>query len=72
MSKNVRKCRSIIYPKPAKISYEVVTLSNYATEALDNILAEYGDAGYKLVSTTLAPNKYNVEIIYLFFAKEEF
>ena len=60
------------YSKPTKISNEVVTLSNYATEDLDKILAEYGDVGYKLVSTNLAPNRFNVEIMYLFFAKEDF
>ena len=38
---------------------------------LDNTLSDYADAGYKLVSTTLAPNEFNVDIMYLFFAKEE-
>lgn len=72
--KNVKRyidVQPIVYPKPTKINYEVATLSNYATEDLDNILSDYADAGYKLVSTTLAPNEFNVEIMYLFFAKEE-
>lgn len=60
------------YPKPTKINNEVVTLSNYATEDLDKVLSMYGDKGYKLVSTLLAPNKFNVEVMYLFFTKEEF
>lgn len=71
--KNVKRYIDVqptAYPKPAKISYEVATLSNYATEDLDKTLAEYADAGYKLVSTTLAPNDFNVEIMYLFFAKD--
>ena len=72
--KNVKRYIDVqptTYPKPTKISYEVVTLSNYATEDLDKVLSMYGDKGYKLVSTLLAPNKFNVEVMYLFFAKEE-
>ena len=54
-----------------KISNEVVILSNYATQYLNKTLSTYGDAGYKLVSTLLAPNEFNVQVMYLFFTKEE-
>ena len=54
-----------------KISNEVVVVSNYATEYLNKTLSAYGDAGYKLVSTLLAPNEFNVQVMYLFFTKEE-
>ena len=72
--KNIKRyidAQPIAYPKHTKISNEVVTLSNYVTEDLDKVLSMYGDKGYKLVSTLLAPNKFNVEVMYLFFAKEE-
>ena len=54
-----------------KISNEVVVVSNYATEYLNKTLSAYADAGYKLVSTLLAPNEFNVQVMYLFFTKEE-
>ena len=54
-----------------KISNEVAIVSNYATEYLNKILSAYGDVGYKLVSTLLAPNEFNVQVMYLFFTKEE-
>ena len=54
-----------------KISNEVVVVSNYATEHLNKTLSAYADAGYKLVSTLLAPNEFNVQVMYLFFTKEE-
>ena len=50
-----------------KVSNEVVILSNYATQYLNKTLSTYGDAGYKLVSALLAPNEFNVQVMYLFF-----
>ena len=48
----------------------VVIVSNYATEALDNLLRRWGKCGYRLVSTEMAENTYNVTVMYLFFTKE--
>ena len=48
----------------------VVQVSNYATERLQKTLTEYGEMGFQLVNVTMAKNKYNVEVMYLFFAKE--
>ena len=53
------------------VSNEVVVVSNYATEYLNETLSAYGNAGYKLVSTLLAPNEFNVQVMYLFFTQEE-
>lgn len=50
---------------------KVCIISNYATEALDRCLSRYGENGYKLVSTEMAKNEYGVEVMYLFFTKEE-
>ena len=50
-----------------KVSNEVVILSNYATQYLNKTLSTYGDAGYKLVAALLAPNEFNVQVMYLFF-----
>ena len=49
----------------------VEVVSNYGTDALQETLTEYGNYGYKLVSATLAKNKYNVDVMYLFFTKEK-
>lgn len=51
-------------------SNTVVQVSNYNTDALDRALSKYGQHGYKLVSTEIAPNKYGVNVMFLFFAKE--
>ena len=53
-----------------KVTNEVVILSNYATQYLNKTLSTYGDAGYKLVSALLAPNEFNVQVMYLFFTIE--
>lgn len=46
-------------------------ISNYCTHALlEEILINYGNAGYKLVSTQMADNKYDIPVMYLFFTKE--
>ena len=55
-----------------KVSNKVATVSNYATDNLDKVLDTYGENGYVLVSTELALNKYNQQVMYLFFTKEEY
>lgn len=54
-----------------KIKNKVSVCSNYATSALQDELNEFADAGYKLVSTQLAKNRYGDDVMYLFFTKEE-
>ena len=54
-----------------KVINKVATVSNYATDNLDKVLIRYGDNGYTLVSALLAPNKFNTQVMYLFFTKEE-
>ena len=46
-----------------------VTVSNYATEALQNTLNLYGKEGFSLVSTQMASNKYGCQVMYLFFVR---
>ena len=46
-----------------------VTLSNYATEELQNTLNSYGKEGFSLVSTQMASNKYGCQVMYLFFVR---
>ena len=46
-----------------------VTVSNYATEALQNTLNFYGKEGFSLVSTQMASNKYGCQVMYLFFVR---
>ena len=46
-----------------------ITVSNYATEALKDALNFYGDRGFSLVSTQMAPNKYGIQVMYLFFVR---
>lgn len=46
-----------------------VTVSNYATEALQDTLNFYGKAGFSLVSTQMASNKYGCQVMYLFFVR---
>ena len=55
-----------------KVSNKVATVSNYATDNLDKVLDTYGYNGYVLVSTELALNKYNQQVMYFFFTKEEY
>ena len=52
-----------------KYHNKVVTVSNYATEYLDETLYRYGQQGYVLTNVVMAKNNYNVEAMYLFFAK---
>lgn len=46
-----------------------VTVSNYATEALQDTLNSYGKEGFSLVSTQMASNKYGCQVMYLFFVR---
>lgn len=48
----------------------VVQVSNYATTDLDEVLAQYGRVGFKLVNVVMAKNGYGVDVMYLFFTKE--
>ena len=47
----------------------VVTISNYATNALKETLERYGELGFKLVNVVIAKNQYDVDAMYLFFIK---
>lgn len=47
-----------------------VTVSNYATEALQNTLNFYGKEGFSLVSTQMASDKYGSQVMYLFFVRQ--
>ena len=44
-----------------------VTVSNYVTEVLQEILSFYGEKGFSLVSTQMALDKYGCQVMYLFF-----
>ena len=48
----------------------MAVVSNYATEALQKTLDVYAKNDYKLVNAILAENKYNIDVMYLFFTKE--
>lgn len=45
------------------------TVSNYATEALQDTLNYYGKEGFSLVSTQMASDKYGNHVMYLFFVR---
>lgn len=45
-------------------------VSNYATDALQETLNKYAEQRYKLVSVVMAKNKYDCEVMYLFFTQE--
>lgn len=53
-----------------KYDNEVVQVSNYATDAMNDLLVNYGQLGYKLVNALLAKNRHGAEVMYLFFTKE--
>lgn len=53
------------------ISNVVKVISNYATDALQDTLDKYAKAGYILVSAVMAKNKYQIDVMYLFFSKYE-
>ena len=46
-----------------------VTVSNYATEALQDTLDFYGKEGFSLVSAQMASDKYGSQVMYLFFVR---
>ena len=46
-----------------------VTVSNYATNVLQEILSFYGEKGFSLVSTQMALDKYGSQVMYLFFVR---
>ena len=48
----------------------VVQFSNYETDYLQETLTNYGQLGFKLVNVTVAKNKYDIEVMYLFFTRE--
>lgn len=54
-----------------KVDNKVFILSNYTTKDLNRTLQLFGDDGYTLVSALLAPNEFKVQVMYLFFTKEE-
>ena len=47
-----------------------VTVSNYATKALQDTLNFYGEEGFSLVSTQMASDKYGSQVMYLFFVRQ--
>lgn len=47
-----------------------VEVSNYLTSNLDKKLSDYGNLGYKLVSTNMVKNEFDCTVMYLFFTKE--
>lgn len=53
-----------------KYENEVVQVSNYATDSLQDTLTKYGQAGFRLVNVVMAQNRYSVEVMYLFFTRE--
>ena len=53
-----------------KIINTVSVVNNYATDALQKRLNAYAKCGYKLVSTEMTSNEYDVTSMYLFFVKE--
>ncbi len=48
-------------------TYAVV--SNYCTDNLQETLSAYAQLGYKVASTTLLPNEFGVNVLYIFFTK---
>ena len=46
-----------------------VTVSNYAIVELQKTLNAYGKAGFSLVSTQMASDKYGSQVMYLFFVR---
>ena len=53
-----------------KYENKYCAVSSYNTGELHETLHNYGESGYRLVSTEMAKNKYGIEVMYLFFAKE--
>lgn len=53
-----------------KYKNTAAVVSAYCTNALEEMLTNYGNAGYKLVSVQMSDNKYGAQVMYLFFTKE--
>ena len=54
-----------------KICNTYTTVPNYCTGDLQKTLNTYAQNGFTLVSTTMAKNKYGVEVMYLFFTQNK-
>ena len=52
------------------IENKVVTIANYATKYLQRTLTDCANDGYKLVSSVIGRDRYNVPVMYLFFVRE--
>lgn len=44
-------------------------VSNYCTGELEEVLNQYSDYGFNLVSTLIAKNECDIDVMYLFFTK---
>ena len=44
-------------------------VSNYCTGELEEVLNQYADYGFNLVSTLIAKNECDIDVMYLFFTK---
>ncbi len=53
------------------IRNKVVQAANFATDKLQETLDLYGESWYELVSAVVANGKYNVDVMYLFFTKDD-
>lgn len=49
----------------------VEVVSNYATNQLPKVLEDYGQNGFQLVNAIIAKNKYDCDVMYLFFTKQK-
>lgn len=52
------------------VDNRVEQISNYNTSYLQEVLTDYGNAGYKLVNAVMVKNRYLVDVLDLFFTKE--
>lgn len=52
------------------VDNRVEQISNYNTSYLQEVLTDYGNAGYKLVNAVIVKNRYHVDVLDLFFTKE--
>lgn len=53
-----------------RISNYVIRVNDYSTNRLEEILEQYSDVNYRLVSTQMAYDKDGSMVMYLFFTKE--
>jgi hypothetical protein len=47
-----------------------ISISNYETVALQKVLEDLGNEGYRLVNVVMANNSHNIPVMYCFFTKE--